>query len=181
MQYTMANATQLQPHEWRCVRIITVSREVGGRLFMADIVYERAINNQYPVTTSQDASVFFNKCICVKDQLDHFIEDVIAGTYKIELEMEEIVMFNIDRDDVSKYLSCYQQQTFQIQLTPVLDSRFAINSDIFQFELPMYVHCLKDDTFAKDLFSKVGKVPYLHQEYETVTNLVLELQNKVKA
>lgn len=175
----MANATQLPPNEWCCVRIITVSREVGERLFTADIVYERAINDQYPVATTDDASSLLKKCTCPKDNLDQFLLAVIANAYKIEHEMEEIVMFDIDRYDINKYLSCYQQQAFLMQLTPVLDARFAVEPDVFQFELPMYVHCLENDTYAKNLFSKVGKVPYLHQEYAKVNNLVLELQNKI--
>lgn len=82
MKLTSPIAQMLTPDMWRVVRIITVSKMVGGRLFTADIYYERSINPQYPVTTASDKYGFgLSKCTCVKDDIDKFLLDAIGSLY----------------------------------------------------------------------------------------------------
>ena len=183
MKLTSPRAQMLTPDMWRVVRIITVSKMVGGRPFTADIYYERSIIPQYPVTTVVDKYGFgLSKCTCVKDDIDKFLFDAIGSLYQIDAEIEEVVMFDIERNSVNKYLSGSPIVNNYIKFTPVIDrSKQFCNYDIFQFELPAVVRCLPDDQFAISLFDGNTKnIPYMIDEQEKVLKLVTALQEKIK-
>lgn len=175
-------ATALQADDWRCVRIITVSLNFGGRPITADVIYERAITENYKVDSQQKDDFGFKRCICEKDVFDNFIFNAISRVFNIESEMQEIVMFNIEREEINKYKSSYVASTFSIRLVPVLDiHKLNSNNDVFQIDLPLFIHADPNDIIAIPLMqNKVCSLPYALVDFVKISQFAFNLQNQLK-
>jgi len=175
-------ATALRPQEWRCVRIITVSLNVGSTTLTADVIYERAITDVYKVDTTINNEFELKQCICEKDKYDNFIYGALSQLFHIEYESQEVVMFNIERETIENMKSSYVRTMIPIRFSPVLDVRMPYaNQDVFQVDLPLYVHTTQEDLFTIQLFAnKVCKIPYALSDYSKISQFSLEFQLQLK-